>query len=102
MFRAGDIVKHLPSGDEWVLAIDQEGDRVSWCGWLEGQARAGDCVLVKAATDEERKLILTEVAMMGNRDNGRPDHRTTAAIRQLKPACSACSGDGGIVHRCGK
>ena len=30
-FRAGDTVRHKPTGEEWILAVDQHGDHVSWC-----------------------------------------------------------------------
>ena len=59
-FRAGDIVLHGPTGEEWILAVDQFGASVMPCGWPETVAEARDCSLVNAATDEERVKQLEE------------------------------------------
>lgn len=59
-FRAGDVVKHEPSGETWSLAVDQFGDEVSPCGWPETIAKASDCTLIKHATDDERSKQLVE------------------------------------------
>lgn len=62
MFRAGDVIKHVPTDEEWLLACDEEGGRVVCCGWPETMAEATDCTLVEAATDEERTEMLKVVA----------------------------------------
>jgi hypothetical protein len=61
-FRAGDSVAHAPSGETWVLATDQVGDDVVCAGWPESIARAADCTLVRAASDDERLKMLRDVA----------------------------------------
>ena len=77
-FRAGDTVRHKPTGAEWVLAVDQHGDHVSWSGWPEGMARAADCELVKRASDKERHAkLLSWANQTGN------DHRIWHAKRIL-------------------
>jgi len=53
-FRAGDTVFHEPTGETWILAVDQFGNRVSPCGWPETIADAADCELKVAASDDER------------------------------------------------
>ena len=53
-FRAGDTVLHRPTGETWILAVDQFGDRVSPCGWPETIAGASDCELKVAASNDER------------------------------------------------
>ena len=56
MFRAGDQVKHGPTGECWLLAFGDTEDgtgKVSPCGWQETLAEASDCTLLKAATDDE-------------------------------------------------
>lgn len=53
-FRAGDTVKHGPTGETWILAVDQFGNDVSPCGWPETIAKAADCEIVKRASDSER------------------------------------------------
>lgn len=77
-FRAGDTVYHTPSGEEWILAYDEENGRVSACGWPESMVNAEECALRKSATDEERLTMLNTWA---NQEGS--DHRTRAAKRQL-------------------
>jgi len=64
IFRAGDIVYHAPTGEEWVVAY-VSGDRLAWCGWPEGEAALSDCTLVKACTDDEHLRILRDMARAG-------------------------------------
>ena len=61
-FRAGDIVKHLPSREEWLCAgVDSSGQRLTWMGWPEGSADVADCELVQAATNKEHRACLAEL-----------------------------------------
>jgi hypothetical protein len=94
-FRAGDVVKHGPSGETWTLATDEENGDVQWMGWPEGWAKAKDCTLVEAATDEARRKVLEEV---GGRphytDSGRLDSRHVTARRQLEDLNQAYIGAG--------
>lgn len=53
IISTGDIVKHIPTGEEWVVAFNENG-RLSPCGWPESLAETSDCVLVEKATDEKR------------------------------------------------
>jgi hypothetical protein len=82
VFRAGDTVRHELSGQEWVLAADERGGYVMPCGWPEGQAKASDCTLVEAASDEERLKMLHDVKGI-RRDNGSLDERARWAQEQL-------------------
>ena len=61
-FRANDHVFHEPTGETWVLACDQEGDRVIAAGWPETIAKASDCELRKATTDDGRIDMLEKAA----------------------------------------
>ncbi len=79
-FRAGDHVKHGPSGESWVLACDEERGRVMPAGWPESMADAADCTLTKAATERERRDMLTRVA--ASRSDG-PSYRRSLASHQL-------------------
>jgi len=79
MFRAGDRVKHRPTGEVWILATDEDDGRVMPAGWPECQAMASDCELVEAATDEKRIRMLIRVA-----DSVDPySRRAATAGRQL-------------------
>jgi DNA polymerase-3 subunit epsilon len=81
--RAGDTVKHLPSGETWVLAY-ADGPHVSACGWPESIAQASDCELVEAATDEQHVTMLRKWAEPPKRrDSGAIDGRSLVCARQL-------------------
>lgn len=53
-FERGDIVRHGPTGEEWVLKRVHK-DRVEPAGWPACQALASDCTLVERS---ERGLRL--------------------------------------------
>ena len=80
-FRDADLVHHTPSGEDWILAVDEEHGRVMPAGWPESMAEAKDCTLFKAATDDERdKMLVSFAGMAGS------DLRTCWARRQLMVA----------------
>lgn len=58
-----DIVLHNPTQEEWLVAY-VKGDRLAWCGWPEGEAKAEDCTLMKKATAEQRLELLQSMARM--------------------------------------
>ena len=79
-FRAGDVVKHLPTGEEWILAsVSPTGMDVSPAGWPESLAPASDCELVEAATDEQHRTFLLQV-LAGNKGGS---NREAWAFRNL-------------------
>lgn len=62
-FRAGDVVKHRPSGEEWVLACDEESTGYVWpAGWPESLAKASECELIEPASNAERDDMLARVS----------------------------------------
>jgi len=78
-FRAGDIVHHKPTGEKWVLAVDQFDDSVSPCGWPESVAKAEDCTLVELASEPERLRMLEDSSGITNYK----DVRKKYAVQQL-------------------
>jgi hypothetical protein len=82
-FRAGDAVHHIPSGEDWLLATDEENGRVQACGWPESMADAKDCQLIAPATFRERLDMLKTWAAEGKGYEHERDSRTRAARRQL-------------------
>lgn len=64
-FRAGDVVKHRPTGETWRLAVDQFSDEVSPLGWPETIAKAEDCELVEASDEDLRYSTLINCSRMG-------------------------------------
>lgn len=81
--RAGDTVRHTPSGETWRLATNPEFGRVCWFGWPEGDAKESDCVLVEACSDEEYREMLEAWGARWHGENGRTDMRHLIARRQL-------------------
>lgn len=57
-FRAGDRVKHRPSGETWILCCDERNGRVAPCGWPESYADALDCELIERANHQVRVSML--------------------------------------------
>lgn len=92
-FRAGDGVYHRPSEETWVLAADQDGDEVVCAGWPESFAKASDCELKRAATDEERLKMLTQVAEgCAGQSRGRlARHQLAAEVPPVAPKASEAS-----------
>ncbi len=66
--RTGDHVYHRPSGEEWIVACVR-GDRLSWCGWPEGQAEVADCELIAACTDAEHWSLVEKIARVTGSDH---------------------------------
>ena len=65
-FRAGDVVRHHPTGEEWVVAATNPAtSELVCCGWPETIAPFSSCTLVKAATDDEHKDTLSRVIKSG-------------------------------------
>ncbi len=66
--KAGDTVKHIPTGETWLLACAERGE-VFPCGWPETIAKEADCELVEACGSEEELSMLKKWAnSCGDRD----------------------------------
>ncbi|MBR0687315.1 hypothetical protein JQ594_15395 [Bradyrhizobium manausense] len=76
VFRAGDIVHHEPTGEDWLVAY-VDGENIAWCGWPAGEARAADCWLKTSCSDEEHLRWLREIA----KSDGK---RARMAMRELE------------------
>lgn len=61
IIRAGDIVHHEPTGEDWVVAY-VDGEHLAWCGWPAGEAKLSDCWLKKSTTDEVHIGLLKQLA----------------------------------------
>jgi hypothetical protein len=81
IFRAGDHVLHTPTDEKWVVA-HHVGEYLSWCGWPEGEAKASDCHLVKAATDDEHVACLKELVAA---NAGKRSRKAIEALAALSP-----------------
>lgn len=82
--RAGDTVHHLPTGEDWTLANDEENGKVSPSGWPESIAEAKDCIRLTTASETDRIHTLQEWAKEGLGAEHERDHRTRTARRQLE------------------
>lgn len=90
-FRAGDAVHHAPSGEDWLLATDEENGKVQACGWPESMAEAKDCQLLEPASDSKRLDMLKTWAAESKGYEHERDSRTRAARRQLSSENNAIS-----------
>ena len=121
-FRAGDVVYHRPTKETWILAYGGEKhyrcakepdvaagkpaewepeEEVSACGWPESIAKADDCDLVEAATDEAHEATLTEWAKRHRVGGGSDDRRIYTCFRQLarrRGLCEECGGGDTEFH----
>ena len=60
--RAGDHVRHTPSGETWVVrSVEPEQNRLSWCGWPPGTALLSDCELVYSCSDAEHEKLVADL-----------------------------------------
>ncbi|CAH1661871.1 hypothetical protein CHELA1G11_11999 [Hyphomicrobiales bacterium] len=67
-FRCGDIVRHLPSGEEWLLAYaDYDTGYLSAAGWPDSEAKISDCDLVRAVDDDEHRKRVADWAPYNDR-----------------------------------
>ena len=58
-FRCGDIVRHKPTGETWVVAWADAGT-VAPAGWPDCRGRSSDCELLLAANDEKHSTKVAE------------------------------------------
>lgn len=58
-FQAGDVVLHTPTGETWLLIVDEHDGRVVPGGWPDTRASAVDCELVKASRNRHERLKTT-------------------------------------------
>lgn len=63
-FRAGDVVRHRPSGEEWVVCCTRGADLIP-AGWPPSAARMADCELIIAATDAAHRQMLLSATAAG-------------------------------------
>lgn len=78
--KAGDTVKHRPTGETWVVAFaNHERGELSPCGWPESLAKLSDCELVKSCTQEESEELLHRLADLSD-----PDIRGSWAREELR------------------
>lgn len=55
-FKAGDTVKHAPTGETWLLIRDEQHGKVFPGGWPATMANASDCTLVSPIEDAPDRL----------------------------------------------
>ena len=57
--RTGDVVRHEPSGETWLVAwADVATGELAPCGWPASIARLGDCRLERRGTEAERRELM--------------------------------------------
>lgn len=76
--RAGDHVRHEPSGEEWVVAHVSNG-MLAWCGWPAGMVKLSECRVRRRCSDAEHLALVNKIATMGD-----GDFRASHAQRYLR------------------
>lgn len=66
-YRTGDVVRHKPSGEEWLVA-DVTNTHIGCAGWPHTLAPFTDVELVEAATDVYHLELLQRMANMSSPD----------------------------------
>lgn len=81
-FRAGDIVRHAPTGDTWALLVDEyDGIVAPASEWCDTCLLAKECELVEAATDLVR---LSRLLKMANSSHHLKDVARRALIQESR------------------
>lgn len=83
MIRAGDTVRHGPSGETWLVAAVRGAD-LAPAGWPEGIARIEDCELVESGSDLEHVDMVERARRLPS-----PDCRRFMSAEHLE-ACLVC------------
>lgn len=83
-YRAGDVVRHLPTGETWCLAIDEEQGYVQPGGWPHYMARPKEVRMIRKATDEQRLSTLRSWASDKTSPEANNDVRCLIARRTLQ------------------
>lgn len=79
MIRTGDHVRHIPSGETWVVAfVEDHTGLLCACGWPCELVPIAQCQLVKQASDEESLALVRKLAAISE-----PDIRRSWAQRWL-------------------
>jgi hypothetical protein len=67
--RTGDAVHHIPSDEHWIVAwADHANGYMAPCGWPTCEAHISDCVLERAATDQECTDLIARLSASGRTD----------------------------------
>lgn len=57
--KAGDSVRHRPSGESWlVAAVSPNGAELVCCGWPETIAKVGDCEVIERCSEPSREEMI--------------------------------------------
>ena len=87
--RAGDCVRHRPTGEKWRVAYVR-GDHLAWCGWPPGEALVSDCDILELCSDEEHASALASWANnRGQVESG--DRRREVCAAQLVALANSVS-----------
>lgn len=93
-----DVVRHVPSGENWVVAC-VDGDRLYWAGYpYGGSAALSDCQLVTKASSEDRQKLLVKLAELTGFDVPTLRARARLTKRALDGACTSCKLE--LTPRC--
>ena len=95
-FRAGDVVRHRPSGKTCPIGAIRSDGGIGLSGWPEMWADAADCDLVKACSDKSHRATVRE-AILGGANYGYYSLGEAARLglaEYVEVPCCSCGGTG--------
>lgn len=85
ILRAGDHVRHIPSGRAWVVVwANYETGYLVPAGWPPGQAKIADCEVLRVASDAEHQEFLDRLG----KATDYPEATTALAMYRPRPPAS--------------
>lgn len=99
--KAGDIIKHNPTGETWTVAsVCNRTQMLLCCGWPESMAPWSDCTLTKECDDtEHRKMLKGVMESCGGQLRGVWARRNLEELNGPPPAVDTCE-HGHLARKC--
>lgn len=99
--KAGDIIKHNPTGETWtVAAVCNRTKMLLCCGWPESMAPWSDCTLTKECDDtEHRKMLKGVMESCGGQLRGVWARQNLDELNGPTPAANTCE-HGHLARKC--
>lgn len=91
--RAGDTVKHRPSGETWLVACVTDDGAFFACGWPETRAQQSDADVIEEASDEECLDVLRRFTAMRDTSSRASWARENLRAITLREAAQVLAGD---------
>lgn len=68
--RCGDVVRHIPSGEEWTVAYADEMV-LAPAGWPDSRVQTAQCEIIRRCTDDEHQQAVRDWSLKSSTDSRR-------------------------------